>query len=147
MSSAFRAGGSSLAEVVERARARIGTEGGRRETVVEAGHLRRFCEAIGDANPRWQVEAPPTFLVAISSETLDLPEALAYGKGWLNGGDSFRHREAVRVGDTIAAVTRLVDVFEKQGATGAMLFLVSETTLTNQHGRVVATITGTRIRR
>ena len=136
-----------MSDLVESARARIGTESGRRETVVESGHLRRFCEAIGDANPRWQTEAPSTFLVAISSETLDLPEALAYGKGWLNGGDRFRYAEPVRPGDTIAAVTRLTDVFEKQGASGPMLFLMTETTLTNQHGRVVATITGTRIRR
>jgi len=133
--------------IVERARARIGTEGGGRESLVEAGHVRRFCEAIGDDNPRWRAEAPPTFLVALSSETLDLPEAMAYGKGWLNGGDHFRYLEPVRVGDTIRAVTRLADVFEKQGAAGPMLFLVSETTLTNQHDRVVATITGTRIRR
>ena len=132
---------------MERARARIGTEGGRRESVVESGHLRRFCEAIGDDNPRWRSEAPPTFLVAISSETLDLPEAIAYGQGWLNGGDHFRFVEPVRVGDTISALTRLIDVFEKQGRSGSMLFLVSETTLTNQQGRVVATITGTRIRR
>ena len=136
-----------MSDLVERAKARIGTEGGRRQNLVEAGHLRRFCEAIGDPNPRWLSEAPPTFLVAISSETLDLPEALAYGRGWLNGGDHFRYREAVRPGDTIASVTRLTDVFEKQGASGPMLFLVSETTLTNQQGRVVATITGTRIRR
>lgn len=114
---------------------------------MEAGHLRRFCEAIGDDNPRWRVEAPPTFLVALSSETLDLPEAMAYGKGWLNGGDHFRYQEPVRAGDIISSVTRLTDVFEKQGGSGSMLFLVSETTLRNQHGRVVATITGTRIRR
>ena len=115
--------------------------------MVEPGHLRRFCEAIGDANPRWLAEAPPTFLVAISSETLDLPEALAYGRGWLNGGDRFRYLEPVRPGDTITSITRLTDVFEKQGTSGPMLFLTTETTLTNQQGRLVATITGTRIRR
>ena len=36
------------------------------EATVEAGHLQRFVEAIGDPNPRWKAEAPPTFLVALA---------------------------------------------------------------------------------
>ena len=115
--------------------------------MVEDGHLRRWCEAIGDMNPRWQTEAPPTFLAALGAETLEFPEAMAYGSGWLNAGDRFEHREVVRAGDTLTSTTTLVDVYEKQGSAGPMLFLVTETRFQDQRGRHVATVTGTRIRR
>ncbi len=115
--------------------------------MVEAGHLRRWCEAIGDTNPRWQSEVPPTFLAALGAETLEFPEAMAYGSGWLNAGDRFELKEPVCAGDTVTARTTLIDAYEKQGSAGSMLFLVTETHIENQHGRHVATVTGTRIRR
>lgn len=133
--------------MVERARARIGHTRSSGPQRVEAGHVRRWCEAIGDHNPRWEREAPPTFLAAMGAETLELPEALAYGRGWLNGGDRFEHREPVLIGDLLSSEMKLVDVYEKQGASGSLLFIVTETTFLNQHGRVVATVRGTRIRR
>lgn len=114
---------------------------------VEAGHVRRFCEAIGDPSPRWREEAPPTFLVAFGRALPNLPEALEYGQGWLNGGDGFDLSKAARVGDNITATTTLKDVYEKEGRSGRMLFLVTETVCTNQEGSTVAVITGTRIRR
>src|SRR5882762_9714714 len=82
---------STGASVVERLRARIGTPGPPTTTVVEAGHLKRFAEAIGDSYPRWLTEVPPTFLVALAPVTAHLPEAAEYGKGWLNGGNRFEY--------------------------------------------------------
>lgn len=132
--------------VVERLRAKIGQAGPPATLTVEAGHVRRFCEAIGDANPRWREEAPPTFLVAFGRALPNLPEALEYGKGWLNGGDHFEYSGPVRIGDTITARTTLKDAFEKEGRSGRMLFLITETECTNQQGAAVAVVTGTRIR-
>ena len=133
--------------VVERLRTRLGREGVESVHVVEAGHVRRFCEAIGDGDPRWREQAPPTFVVALGAETPELPEALEYGQGWLNGGDRFEYLEPVRVGDTIRVRSRLVDVYEKRGRSGDLLFLVFETEYVNQHGRVAVRVRGTRIRR
>ena len=135
------------ADVVDRLKSKVGWQGGERVTQIEAGHVRRFCEAIGDDNPRWREEAPPTFVVALGSETPDLADALEYGKGWLNGGDRFEYLEPIRVGDTITSRTSLVDVYEKQGGSGGLLFLITETEYTNQHGRVAVRVRGTRIRR
>jgi hypothetical protein len=135
------------ADLVEQARARIGWQSEPRKSVVEAGHVRRFCEAIGDDDPRWREEAPPTFVVALGTETPQIPEALAYGKGWLNGGDRFEYLEAVRIGDEIESLTELVDVYEKRGGSGALLFLIFETEYRNQHGRTAVRVRGTRIRR
>jgi hypothetical protein len=137
----------SATDVVARVKDRIGWQGEPRTETIEAGHVKRFCEAIGDADPRWLEEAPPTFLVAISSETPQIPEVLDYGKGWLNGGDRFEYLAPIRIGDRITARQTLSDAFEKQGGSGSLLFLIFDSEYTNQDGRLVARIRGTRIRR
>ena len=135
------------ASVVERLRARIGVDAPSTHATVEAGHLRRFAEAIGDPNPLWEREAPPTFLVAIAPASLHLPEAEDYGKGWLNGGNRFEYFEPVKVGDRITATGRVADVYEKSGSSGNLLFIIFETDYVNQEGRTVARLRGTAIRR
>jgi hypothetical protein len=134
-------------EVLDRLRERIGVEAAPVTSTVEAGHLERFAEAIGDPNPRWLREAPPTFLVALAPVSHHLAEAEEYGKGWLNGGNRFEHLEPVRVGDQVTATGKVADVYEKSGSSGNMLFIVFETEYVNQDGRVVARLRGTAIRR
>ena len=138
---------TTTAPVVERLRERIGVAAPPTEATVEAGHLKRFAEAIGDPNPRWKSEAPPTFLIALAPVSLHLAEAEEYGKGWLNGGNRFEYFEAVHVGDRITATGRVADVYEKSGASGSLLFIIFETDYVNQHGRTVAKLRGTAIRR
>ncbi len=133
--------------VVDRLRARIGSTATPISSVVEAGHLKRFAEAIGDPNPRWLTEAPPTFLVALVPVSIHLAEAEEYGKGWLNGGNRFEYLEPVRVGDRVTATGKVTDVYEKTGSSGSLLFIISETEYVNQHGRIVARLRGTAIRR
>jgi hypothetical protein len=133
--------------VVERLRARIGAAAPSTEATVEAGHLKRFTDAIGDPNPRWRSEVPPTFLVALAPVSLHLAEAEEYGKGWLNGGNRFEYLESVRVGDRITATGRVADVYEKSGSSGNLLFIIFETEYVNQDGRTVARLRGTAIRR
>lgn len=137
----------AVGSVVDRIRARIGVPGPPVTALVEAGHLKRFTEAIGDPNPRWLDEAPPTFLVALAPTSYHLPEAEAYGKGWLNGGNRFEYLEPVRVGDRITATGKVADVYEKSGGSGTLLFIIFETDYVNQHGRTVARLRGTAIRR
>jgi hypothetical protein len=133
--------------LMERLKSRIGWRGEEQANLVEAGHVRRFCEAIGDDDPRWRVEAPPTFVVALGTETPQIPEALEYGKGWLNGGDRFEYLEPIRIGDEIRTRTVLTDLYEKQGGSGSLLFLIFDTEYVNQHDRVAVRVRGTRIRR
>jgi hypothetical protein len=138
---------STTSSVVDRLRARIGVAVPLSEATVEAGHLKRFAEAIGDPNPRWTREAPPTFLVALAPVSLHLAEAEEYGKGWLNGGNRFEYFEPVKVGDRITATGRVADVYEKAGSSGSLLFIIFETDYVNQDGRTVARLRGTAIRR
>jgi hypothetical protein len=138
---------TTTTSVIDRLRARIGQAGPSTEAMVEAGHLKRFVEAIGDPNPRWTKEAPPTFLVALSPAAYHLEEAEEYGKGWLNGGNRFEYFEPVKVGDRITATSRVADVYEKSGSSGSLLFIIFETDYVNQDGRTVARLRGTAIRR
>jgi len=135
------------AQAVERVKTRIGVDGPEVTAPVEAGHVRRFVEAIGDRNPRWAQEAPPTFLVALAPASVHLNDAEDYGQGWLNGGNRFEYFAPVLIGDQITARGRIVDVFDKAGSTGNLLFIVFETDYTNQRGELVARLRGTMIRR
>jgi hypothetical protein len=138
---------TTTASIVDRLRARIGHDGPATEAMVEAGHLKRFVEAIGDPNPRWAEEAPPTFLVALAPASVHLAEAEEYGRGWLNGGNRFEYFEPVKVGDRIKATGRVADVYEKTGSSGSLLFIIFETDYVNQEDHLVARLRGTAIRR
>ena len=138
---------STVASVIDRLRVRIGVEGDPVTAVVEAGHVRRFAQAIGDPNPRWEKEAPPTFLVALAPAALHLSEAEEYGRGWLNGGNRFEYFAPVKIGDRITARGQVADVYEKEGSSGNLLFIIFETNYVNQDGARVAKLRGTMIRR
>jgi hypothetical protein len=138
---------SAIASVVDRLKARIGVEGEPTTALVEAGHVKRFAQAIGDPNPRWEVEAPPTFLVALAPVSLHLSEAEEYGQGWLNGGNRYEYFEPVKIGDRITARGQVADVYEKEGSSGKLLFIIFETNYVNQDGALVAKLRGTMIRR
>ncbi len=125
---------------------------------VEKGHVIAFAKAIDDPNPLWNDEAqarqshlggmvaPPTFLRAARTQRLeDLPPDFPYTR-LLDGGSEWEYFEAVRPGDRITAVNRIADIFSRAGSLGPMIFVVSETTYTNQFGRVAATQKNTSIR-
>ncbi len=59
------------------------------------------------------------------------------GQRVLNGGSEARYHTPMRPGDVIRSGTQLVDVYEKTGRLGVMMFLIHETTWTNQKGGVV----------
>jgi hypothetical protein len=138
---------STMIDVIDRLKTRIGVDGPPIRSKVEAGHVRRFAEAIGDDNPRWAKEAPPTFLVALAGASMHLDDAEDFGKGWLNGGNRFEYFAPVMVGDEITARGHVADVYDKSGSSGDMLFIVFETEYTNQRGELVAKVRGTVIRR
>ena len=137
----------TTAEAIDRIKTRIGVDGPEVSAPVEAGHVRRFVEAIGDPNPRWKKEAPPTFLVALAPVSLHVSDAEDYGKGWLNGGNRFEYFAPIVIGDQITAKGRVVDVYDKPGSSGNLLFIIFETDYTNQRGELVARLRGTMIRR
>jgi hypothetical protein len=68
------------------------------------------------------------------------------GQRGLNGGSEARYGVPMRPGDVIRSGTKLVDVYEKTGRLGVMMFLINETTWTNQKGEVVKVDRKTSIR-
>jgi acyl dehydratase len=119
---------------------------------VERGHIRKFAEAVGDANPLWQDEAyalkthyksiiaPPTFLQ--DEGTIDavdkLMEVNCPLKNLLNGGMEVECYEPMKPGDVITTQAKLVSLQEKEGKKGKLIIMVVEVTYTNQQGHLVA---------
>jgi acyl dehydratase len=56
---------------------------------------------------------------------------------FLNGGQSLRVYRHAEPGDRVFARSRYVDIFEKQGAEGPLLFAIAEATFTNQRAEVL----------
>ena len=110
---------------------------------IEKGAIRKFAEAIGDANPLYRdesvaggnIEAPPTFSRTFrygQIPGLQLPSA-----GLIHADQEFEYMRKIRAGDVLYASTILKDVFEKSGKLGQMVFLVFEHNATDESGVAV----------
>jgi acyl dehydratase len=111
--------------------------------------IRRWAwYSVGDDNPLWHdVEyakrspwginiAPPTFLYNIDT-TIVAPGFR--GVQWIYGGGRWEYFKPVKVGDTIMAKARLIDIKEKEGRHASKFIIqTGETLYTNQHGDLVA---------
>ena len=139
---------------------------------VEKGAIRRFAEAVDDPNPLYgdeeyarnsrygSITAPPGFFgwpakgTGGSSASLvigELRPALAKAgynvASVIDAGTEYEFFCPVRAGDALAALSKIVDIYEREGKTGKMAFVITETTYTNQRGDLVAKARGTLIYR
>ena len=120
----------------------------------ERGKIKEFARAIGDLNPfyldndvgrasEWgDLIAPPTFAITFRDEDADTG-ALLRDLGTdvsrlLHGEQEFEIFRQLRPGETYLCRPRIVDQYEKAGKTGAMGFVVRETTVTDGHNEIVA---------
>lgn len=134
-------------------RSKIGTEFPSFVVPVEKGRLAFFAKAIGERNPIYtdesaardaghrSIPAPPTFPMVLDMESAaDLPpevELLQLDVGRiLHGSQSFEYFAPIYAGDEITVTRKLVDIFDKKG--GALEFVVTENTYSNQDGQLVA---------
>ena len=125
--------------ITEEMRGLIGMETGRTVHEVDRTMLRRLAEAVDDPNPRWHEEAPPGFLMSLAvSGVGDPPARLFPLTRVVDGGGDWEFYLPVRPGDVITCDSRLADLYEREGKAGKLLFMVTETTVTNQHGQLVA---------
>ncbi|MEY1662353.1 MaoC family dehydratase N-terminal domain-containing protein [Isoalcanivorax beigongshangi] len=130
----------------------IGTELPSFSVDVEAGRLRFFAKATGNADPIYvdreaaraagysDIPIPPTFLFCLEMESPQ-PSAMRellnidIGKV-LHGEQQFIYHRPVCVGDRITFAPRISDIYAKKG--GALEFVVRQTRVTNQHDQLVA---------
>ena len=117
---------------------------------IEKGAVIKFAQAIGDANPLFQDEvaaregphggliAPPTFLRSLvpGEAKSEFPRPFPTN---LDGGSEYEFFDPVRVGDRITVTRAIVELIEREGRLGNMLFTVSETRYINQLDQLVAT--------
>ena len=119
---------------------------------VDKRAIKRFGEVLGDANPLWVDEeralksryaglvAMPTYLSCLNP----FYWGVARPGVWTSlpvkagAGDEFEVYIPIRPGDVITVDARFINIYEKLGKRGMMLFLVDERTYTNQKGELVA---------
>jgi len=109
---------------------------------VERGHIRRFADAVGDANPIYRDEAaaraagharipaPPTFAAALRANDPRDGMDLDWTK-LLHAQQEIEFDRALYAGDRVTLTATLVDVYVKEGRSGVMDFLVVEAVATN----------------
>ena len=130
-------------------RAAVGVDSEPTTHDVEKGAIVKFAQAIGDTNPMFNVEesarstrygglvAPPTFLRSLEGSPLQVEFPNPYPQV-LDGGSEWQYFEPVRAGDRITATARIVDLTERTGSLGNMLFVVLESRYVNQSGALAA---------
>lgn len=126
---------------------------------IEKGMIRRFALATGDLNPLYHDEeyarksryggiiAPPTFIFEINFSTgAELredgsPVARLRPPPPLNtlvrGGNEYEFFRPVRAGDVISGRYRIVDIYQKRGRTGDLVFAIGEATFSNLKGEAL----------
>ncbi|MBO19843.1 MAG: hypothetical protein CL732_04800 [Chloroflexi bacterium] len=84
--------------------------------------------------------APPT-LPCILVRQVALPDVkVQFGKTSMHAGQRVEPKAPVYAGDQLTASSHLKDVYTKTGRSGTMVFVVWETTFSNQDGTVVAEV-------
>ncbi len=127
---------------IEALKAAIGQKGPPTTYEIDKSMIRRFCDAIGDKNPKWKEVMPPGLLAA----------AMLMGQGamtpqWpypgiVDAGLELEVFKPIKPGDTITIVNELHNVEDKSSERGKRLLVSFRSTIKNQRGEVVAASTG-----
>lgn len=116
---------------------------------VEKRHVKQFADAIGDPNPLYtdkvyaknngyeQRITPPTFAMAIGAEGGDFPIDLDTRR-MLHGEQEFIYYRQIHVGDRLHCQMKVADLYEKEGKSGTMQFLILDTEMKDDDGNLVA---------
>ncbi len=126
---------------------------------VEKGQLRSFAKAVGERNPIYTDEnaaaahgyaslpAPPTFAFCLN---LAAPQPSTRYRDMgvdpsklLHGEQHFHYLKPIFAGDAITLQSEIIDIYDKKN--GALEFIVTETTGTNQNGHVVVKMLATTV--
>src|SRR4029453_3496217 len=103
---------------------------------IERGKIKEFARAIGRQNP--------AYLDARAREAADggefLRELGTDISRLLHGEQEFEMHRPIRPGETFLCRSRVTDIYEKTGRSGAMGFVVRETAVTDRANEIVATI-------
>ena len=119
---------------------------------VSAELIREFCSATGETNPVYldaeaavragyeDVLAPPTMCTLFIRGVVIPDIDLKFGTVRFHAGQMVEPMAPIQAGDFLMACSYLKDVYPKTGRSGTMVFIVWETTFTNQRGEKVAAV-------
>ncbi len=136
---------TTVAGPLEALQGAVGWTAEQRVDVVERRHLRDYRRAIG-ADPDG-TEVPVTITACFLTEPPTMPEALAYGTGWINGGDRFEVHRPLQLGDEVTSQLTFTGVEEKKGRSGTLALLTFVTEFRLPDGTLAVRHVGTRVRR
>ncbi len=121
---------------------------------VEKRWIRSFVAATGDDDPVYRddaaaraaglpsIPAPPTFAFTLAMECAQpflVLEDLGIDKTrTVHGEQSFVYHRPIFAGDVVSGTQKVVGIHHKKG--GALTFVVTETTLSNQHQQPVCAL-------
>lgn len=147
--------------ITDEHRALIGIETKPGTHVIEAGAVRRFCDAVGITDPIYtnpeaaraaghpERPVPPTYWCSIMSPGGELkrPNFDHIGTRNMNGGTEYEYVKPAYVGQTLTCTMQVADIYEKQGRSGRMVFTVLENIWRDEGGDVVTRgrLTGIRL--
>ena len=126
---------------------------------VTAQMILDFAQSTGETNPLHSDEAkakasefgslsaPPTFCNVFVNGTMRPDIKLEYGDIGFFAGQAIESLSPIRPGDTLDASTKLKEVYAKTGRSGTMVFVVWETSFTNQNSEDVARVQESYVRR
>jgi len=127
----------------------IGLTGEKFVFEVKKKRISQFADAIGDTNPLYVDEssakkssyggliAPPTFPIAVGSAGGDIPLDLDTRR-MLHGQQEFIYYQPIRPGDRLHCQMKVNDLYERKGKSGNMQFLVLDTEMQDEEGKLVA---------
>jgi acyl dehydratase len=114
--------------------------------------IKRYCIATDETNKIYidseeakkagfsGLVAPPT-MCTMFVRHVKLPDIkLNFGKNRFHAGQRVSTRLPIIAGDFLNASSHLKEVYPKTGRSGTMVFIVWETTFTNQEGQIVADV-------
>jgi acyl dehydratase len=123
---------------------------------VERGKIKEFARAVGDLSPfylddavgrasEWgDIVAPPTFAITFRDDNADTGTVLRdLGvdiSRILHGEQEFESYKPIRPGETYLCRSRITDIYEKTGRSGAMAFVVREMTVTDPDNEIVSLV-------
>ena len=109
---------------------------------ITADMINRYATAIGHGSTDEKGPiAGPMFCNVLTSGAAEQPKVkVEGGRRRFMAGQSYEPLAPIRPGDSLKAVVRIADMYEKTGRSGGMLFVIRETTFTNQDNLDVAKI-------
>jgi hypothetical protein len=142
----------------------IGVESPPSTLEVDKTAVRMFARAVGQTDPVFYDEdeakrrgyrslpAPPGYLGTPIFNPAASDASVSRRRNFqtplkrvLNGGTEVEYYGEICAGDVLTSRSKIAEIVERQGSIGRMLITTTETSYTNQDGKVVAVMRGTGI--